>query len=192
MGLTSWRDTYPRTLSAMRPVLSIVLAALAVGGPACGSDDEAGLASAPPLPAARLAEAGGQLLGGGVHAFRRQLRALRGTPVVVNQWASWCGPCRFEFPFFRRLAVEYRGRVAFLGVDAQDSREAAEEFLRENPVPFPSFFDPQLRIAREVEGGVPWPTTAFLDRRGRVVDTHAGAYRSQDQLEDDVRELLGA
>src|SRR5438094_9105733 len=51
--------------------------------------------------------------------FERRIRSA-GRPVVVNQWASWCGPCRYEFPFFQRLAQRYRGRVAFLGIDAKE------------------------------------------------------------------------
>jgi cytochrome c biogenesis protein CcmG, thiol:disulfide interchange protein DsbE len=169
----------------MRLTCSVLLAALALGVTACGSGEDA--PAAPTRPATALQEAP-RLVGGGVPAFERQVRALEGTPIVVNQWASWCGPCRFEFPFFRALAGEYRGRVAFLGVNAQDSRAEAERFLRENPVPFPSFFDPGVKIAREFKGGIAWPTTAFYDRTGRVVNTHAGAYASQAKLEADVRE----
>ncbi|MDP9377323.1 MAG: TlpA family protein disulfide reductase, partial [Actinomycetota bacterium] len=57
----------------------------------------------------------------------------------MNQWASWCGPCRYEFPFFATLARRYEGEVAFLGVNSQDSREPALKFLKRQPVPFPHF-----------------------------------------------------
>ena len=170
----------------MRLTCASLLAALVLGLAACGSDEDA--PAAPAKPATGLASERARLVGGGTDAYLAQVRRLRGTPIVVNQWASWCGPCKFEFPFFRALAGKYRGRVAFLGVDSQDSRAEAEEFLRENPVPFPSFFDPDVKIAREFKGGLAWPTTAFLDRRGMVVNTHAGAYASQAKLEADVRE----
>ena len=169
----------------MRQTCAILLLTLALGLAACGSDEDA--PGAPARQATALQSAP-RLVGGGTGAFLAQVRELRGTPIVVNQWASWCGPCRFEFPFFRALAGKYRGRVAFLGVDSQDSRAEALEFLRENPVPFPSFFDPDVKIAREFRGGLAWPTTAFFDRRGMVVKTHAGAYASQAKLEADVRE----
>ena len=175
---------YPRTLSKMRLLLATGLVALGLAASACGSEEDAPVA--PARPATNLREAP-RLVGGGPDAFNRQVRALRGTPVVVNQWASWCGPCKFEFPFFRALAGRYRGRVAFLGVNSQDSREAAERFLRENPVPFPSYFDPDVKVAREFKGGLAWPTTAFYDRTGRVVNTHAGAYATQAKLDADVR-----
>lgn len=128
-----------------------------------------------------------RLLDGGPPAYRSQLAALLGTPVVVNQWASWCGPCRFEFPFFQRLATRYRGRVAFLGVNAQDSRGAARRFLRRFPTPYPHFFDPSTAISREFRGGFAWPTTAFYDAKGKLRRSHAGGYRSQAQLERDIR-----
>jgi cytochrome c biogenesis protein CcmG/thiol:disulfide interchange protein DsbE len=165
----------------MRPALGILCVALFLAG--CGERDAP---RAPARQATALAQAP-RLVGGGQQAFLSQLRALRGTPVVVNQWASWCGPCRYEFPFFRALSERYRGRVAFLGVNSNDHRGAAEQFLRENPVPFPSFFDPGVRVAREFRGGIAWPTTAFYSRRGRLVDTHAGAYASQAKLDADLR-----
>jgi cytochrome c biogenesis protein CcmG/thiol:disulfide interchange protein DsbE len=152
---------------------------------ACGSANEA--PSAPPQPASGLSSQAGRLLGGGTTAFQRQLHALRGTPVVVNQWASWCGPCRFEFPFLASAARTYHVRVAFLGVDSQDSRDGGQSFLRRNRVPYPSFFDPDVSVARSFRGGTAWPTTAFYDRAGKRVYTHAGAYASRAALVQDVR-----
>lgn len=164
--------------------LAAVVAALALGG--CGSGEKPGPA-APAKPARALPTEASRLLGGGPAAFREQLAALRGTPVVVNQWASWCGPCRAEFPFFQRLATRYQGRVAFLGVNAQDSREAARRFLKRFPTPYPHYFDPTTAIAREFKGGFAWPTTAFYDARGRLTQTHAGGYATQAKLDQDIR-----
>ena len=169
--------------------LGALLAAGALAG--CGSANEA--PTAPAAPAARLSSEAGRLVGGGVTAFQRQLRALRGTPVMVNQWASWCGPCRFEFPFFASAARSYRGRVAFLGVNSQDSRDGAQRFLRQHRVPYPSFYDPDVAVARSFRGGTAWPTTAFYDRAGKRVYTHPGAYPSRGALDQDVRRYaLGA
>ena len=159
------------------------LAAFALG--ACGSESDA--PTAPAKPAAGLSSEGGKLIGGGTGAFKSQLRELKGTPVVVNQWASWCGPCRFEFPFFQRLAARYRGRVAFLGVDAQDNRGDAEAFLKQRPLPYPSYYDLSASVARTFRGGLAWPTTAFYDARGKLTRTHPGAYASQAKLDEDIR-----
>lgn len=128
-----------------------------------------------------------RLLDGGPRAFKARLAALRGHPVVVNQWASWCGPCRYEFPFFQQLSAKYEGRVAFLGVDSKDSRAEAAEFLRDFPVPYPHYFDPDTKVARVFEGGRSWPTTAFYAANGELVFTHFGAYRDEAQLEQQIR-----
>ncbi|MFL5820934.1 MAG: TlpA family protein disulfide reductase [Solirubrobacteraceae bacterium] len=162
---------------------ALIAAICAVG---CGSDQGSRPAAAP-TPSQGLGRRAGQLLDGGPPAFRRELTALRGTPVVVNQWASWCGPCRFEFPFFAALARRYAGRVAFLGVDAQDSRGAALRFLERYRTPYPHYFDPSTAISREFRGGFAWPTTAFYDAGGRLTETHAGGYASQASLERDIR-----
>jgi cytochrome c biogenesis protein CcmG/thiol:disulfide interchange protein DsbE len=179
------------------PALLAVLVVGAVSLGACGSGraepqvSEAPLAAGKPtrLPSelkAVRAQAN-RLLDGGPEAFERRLRELRGHPVVVNQWASWCGPCRFEFPFFQRLARKYEGRVAFLGVDSQDARGDAADFLRELPVPFPSYYDKDASIARLFGGGRAWPTTAFYDGDGQLTRTHLGAYASEAKLDEDIR-----
>ena len=175
----------------------IILAAVAAATvlAACGSD--ADNAAAPASrdarassgePLARLKSEANRLLDGGPEAFRARLAELRGHPVVVNQWASWCGPCRFEFPFFQRLARRYEGRVGFLGVDSRDTRGEATAFLKEFPVPFPHFYDKDASIARVFGGGRAWPTTAFYDASGRLAYTHIGAYASEAKLEAELRE----
>jgi cytochrome c biogenesis protein CcmG/thiol:disulfide interchange protein DsbE len=168
------------------PLALAALAALVLALGACGSEGDA--PTAPAKPAAGLSSEGSKLIGGGTEAFKSQLRELKGTPVVVNQWASWCGPCKFEFPFLRALADKYDGRVAFLGVNSQDSRRPAEDFLRKNPVSYPSYFDPAVKIARVFDGGLAWPTTAFYDAKGKLVETHAGAYASEDKLDEAIKE----
>ena len=55
-------------------------------------------------------------------AFEARIQKQRGTPVVVNKWASWCGPCRLEFPFFRDQATKRKGEIAFIGVNSNDNR----------------------------------------------------------------------
>ena len=80
-------------------------------------------------------------------------RSERGKPVVVNKWASWCGPCRLEFPFFREQATKRKGEVVFIGVNSNDNRRDAEDFLKEEPVPYKHFYDPKLEIAAELQRG---------------------------------------
>lgn len=107
------------------------------------------------------------LQGGGRRAFDAQLRALRGTPVVVNAWASWCGPCRIELPHFQREAVRLGARVAFLGVNPGDDPQLARELAAAYPMPYPSFTDPRFNIVAGRFGSRVLPLTVFFDARGR-------------------------
>jgi cytochrome c biogenesis protein CcmG, thiol:disulfide interchange protein DsbE len=117
-----------------------------------------------------------------------KLAALEGVPVVVNQWASWCPPCRAEFPYFAALAERYERRVAFLGLNSRDERRAAEAFLREHPVGYPSVFDKRAEQARSIGAGAGWPTTIFFDAGGDVVFIRQGGYVDAAALEADIRE----
>ena len=88
-----------------------------------------------------------------------RLTRLKGVPVVVNMWASWCPNCRAEFPFFQQLSDKYKRRVAFVGLDSQDDRADAEVFLKQYPVNYPSVFDQSAAQAVELGAGRGWPTT---------------------------------
>ena len=177
-----------------RPLVALATVAVAAVLGACGADDPSvAPAGDPGTPTElraelrKLEEQANQLLDGGPSAFKARLAALRGVPVVVNQWASWCDPCRREFPFFERQAKEHRGSVAFVGVDSQDSRDDAEEFLEEVPVPFPHYYDKDGSVARLFKGGRAWPTTAFYNAEGQLTQTHYGAYATEAKLEADIR-----
>jgi cytochrome c biogenesis protein CcmG, thiol:disulfide interchange protein DsbE len=147
---------------------------------------ERALAGAP-KPLADLYADGNRLLPGGTEAFESRLAALRGYPVVVNKWASWCGPCREEFPDFQKLSARLGKRVAFIGVDAKDSNAAANTFLEEFPVPYPSYTDPDEELSRELGATVGFPATVFYDAGGERVFVKQGQYASQAELAADIR-----
>lgn len=158
------------------------------GGPAAPPPAAEAPASGPvPAELRKLERQANQILDGGPEAFKRRVAELRGHPIVANQWASWCPPCREEFPFFQRLAEKYRGRVAFIGVDSSDSRDEAQTFLEEFPTPYPHYFDPDLEVARVFEGGKAFPTTAFYDAEGELAFTRPGSYATEAQLDADIR-----
>jgi thiol-disulfide isomerase/thioredoxin len=115
-----------------------------------------------------------------------KLNSLRGVPVVVNQWASWCPNCKFEFPFFQHEAKRFQKKVAFLGLDSQDNQGNAEAFLKQYPVIYPSVFDPSASEAASLGAGQSWPTTVFIDPSGQVANVHIGAYATEDQLRADI------
>jgi thiol-disulfide isomerase/thioredoxin len=174
-------------------ILAAVLALTVIG---CGSSeggdyggahpDYAKALAGSPAPLAALHKQANQLLPGGLDAYRRRLASLDGYPAVVNVWASWCGPCRFEFPTLQKLSATYGKRVAFFGVDDQDSNDAATTFLEEAPVPYPSYTDPDKQIFDEVGAGLGLPDTAFYDRSGKLVYLKQGPYTDPDELRADV------
>ena len=151
------------------------------------AEQQRALAGAP-APLARLYARGNTIERGDLEA---RLRALRGYPVVLNKWASWCGPCKAEFPAFAQAARKVGTRVAFLGVNAMDSGQAARRFLARQPVPYPSIEDVDGDVAQRLGLGQNFPVTAFFDRRGELVQIHQGGYTSSAQLLADIRRYLG-
>jgi DsbE subfamily thiol:disulfide oxidoreductase len=94
--------------------------------------------------------------------------SARGQILVVNFWASWCGPCRAEQPALSTVARTWRSRgVAFMGVNVQDTRAAALAYVREFGVPYPSLFDRSAQVAARLPA-VALPTTFILDRDGMI------------------------
>jgi cytochrome c biogenesis protein CcmG/thiol:disulfide interchange protein DsbE len=144
------------------------------------------LAGSPPALTALHAKAG-RLIGGSKADFDAQMKRLRGHPVVVNKWATWCPPCRGEFPVFQRVSVALGRRIAFLGLDAQDHDGDARGFLAKYPVAYPSYRDPELKISTTIQAGIASPTTVFFDRDGKLVYAHAGPYGSDRELIADIR-----
>lgn len=169
----------------VRAWVAAILGSAVVFAAGCGSDEPpppSGVQSSP----ATLSRQANQILGGGKSAFEAQLEALRGHPIVVNKWASWCGPCRFEFPFFQQLAKKQGKKIAFLGVNSRDSREGAQKFLDKFPVPYPSFYDRKGEIARAFRGDRAFPTTAFYSSAGELVFTKQGGYASEAAIAKDI------
>jgi cytochrome c biogenesis protein CcmG/thiol:disulfide interchange protein DsbE len=177
---------------------ALASAALALAaGAGCGSQsggdyggehpDYATALAGSPAPLAALYKQADQLLDGGVPAYEQRIAALRGYPVVTNVWASWCGPCRAEFPILQQAAARYGKRVAFLGINTQDGDDTASNFLTEAPVPYPSYTDPHSEVADSLGPAVGLPRTAFYDRDGELVYLKQGPYSDQAQFEADVR-----
>ncbi len=139
-----------------------------------------------PRALAALHAQGGALLDGGARALHARLAALRGYPVVINKWASWCVPCKQEFDVFRRASVEYGHRVAFLGIDSGDTnRTDGAAFLRSFPVSYPSYYDPSGSLGEQVTGSPFTPVTVFIARDGRRFPRQ-GQYPSVGKLEEDI------
>jgi thiol-disulfide isomerase/thioredoxin len=156
--------------------------------PSQGASDRA-LAGSPPALAAVHRDANRLLPAAD---FAARVKALRGHPIVVNVWGSWCVPCRQEFPVFERVSVKLGKRVAFLGVATQDAKEKAAEFLADHPVAFPSYLDFDGKIARQDIGAIGTPSTLYYDAGGKRVYLHQGPYYKDAELERDIERYAGA
>jgi cytochrome c biogenesis protein CcmG/thiol:disulfide interchange protein DsbE len=175
----------------------VALALLGSSAAGCGSssggdyggqhpDYATALAGSPPALAA-LHKQANDLLPGGADAFKKRIAALKGYPVVANLWASWCGPCRQEFPTLQKLSARYGKQVAFLGVNSQDSDDAAATFLGEAPLSYPSYTDPGGDVGSGLGTSGGLPDTAFYSRGGDLCHLKIGAYADLEDLEADVR-----
>jgi cytochrome c biogenesis protein CcmG, thiol:disulfide interchange protein DsbE len=140
-----------------------------------------------PAPLAALHARAGQILSGGAPALHARLAVLRGYPLVINKWASWCVPCRSERSAFQHVSTSFGRSVAFLGIDSGDTSLAdGRAFLRAIPVGYPSYYDQSGRLGTQIADSSFTPVTVFYDRAGRQY-IHQGPYPSAAKLEADVR-----
>jgi len=186
------------------PALCIlVVASLACAVAACGDGETGGAPAslgtrqtrpATTTPASTTAPAllrnaadANELVGESPHDLKARLASLKGHPVVVNQWASWCGPCRHEFPFFAAAVKQHGAKVAFVGIDYMDSRDAAEGLLDEQPPGFASVYDGDGKAARAIDSSPVMPTTLFIGPDGRTRYRKLGGYADAAALDADIR-----
>jgi len=109
----------------------------------------------------------------------------RGKVVVLNFWASWCGPCRDETPALTEVATRSRAAgVQFVGVNVKDQQGSARAFERAQKVPYPSLYDQPGRLLLRFRSSVPQspPTTLVLDRQGRIAASYPGQVRLSELL----------
>ncbi|SEP53338.1 TlpA family protein disulfide reductase [Amycolatopsis saalfeldensis] len=114
-----------------------------------------------------------------------RLSDYAGKVVVINIWGSWCGPCRAETPELEKVFEQTQSSgVQFLGIDVRDDRAAAEDFVRDRHVTYPSIFDPSGRSLLALNGypRSVVPSTLVLDRRHRVAAVFLTALIASDLL----------
>lgn len=105
----------------------------------------------------------------------RKLLSYRGKPLIINVWASWCGPCRQEMSSLDKLAKRYAGKqFNLIGISTDDSIEAAYVFLEKSGTSFDNYIDSKL-VLENMLGADRLPLTLLVDAQGRVLDKHYGA-----------------
>jgi peroxiredoxin len=120
-----------------------------------------------------------------------KLSELRGQVVMVNFWASWCGPCRQEMPLLQQLYERYESLgFSLLGVNVDEDRAAADKILKELPVSFPILYDERSEVSQTYQVKA-MPSTFMIDRDGQIRYLHKG-YKPgyEDEYQQQIRELL--
>jgi thiol-disulfide isomerase/thioredoxin len=111
----------------------------------------------------------------GLNGPARELAEFRGRPLIINVWASWCGPCRAEMASLERLAWRDQGKAfTIIGISTDDSVDAARSWLKESNATLNQFIDRRLQMEHML-GASRLPLTVLIDARGRVLDKVYGA-----------------
>jgi cytochrome c biogenesis protein CcmG/thiol:disulfide interchange protein DsbE len=143
-----------------------------VAGAACGGSPSADARTGQPAP---------RLAGTALDGSAVDLAALRGKPVIVNFWASWCPPCREEFPLFKEklAALGPTDGLQIVGVLYKDQPELAQQFLADAGAPWPTIDDPDGAFAKAYRIAAP-PQTYFIDKDGVLRAIQVGQVRPED------------
>ena len=110
--------------------------------------------------------------------------------MLVNFWASWCGPCKVELPLLARAHREWGDRVAFLGIDVQDASGEAWKAMTAAGIDYPQLEDPHGRTRAPFGWHSGLPLTVFVDERGTIVGTERTAFRTYAEVTAALRQHL--
>jgi peroxiredoxin len=119
------------------------------------------------------------------------LEQLKGKVVMLNFWASWCGPCRTEMPLLEQMHKRYSSLgFTMVGVNVEANTADAERWLKDTPVSFPVLFDRESKVSKMYDVNA-MPSTVFIDRKGNIRYLHRG-YKAGDEGEylNQIRALL--
>lgn len=128
----------------------------------------------------------------GLDGQSHSLTQLKGKPLLINFWASWCGPCREETPDLIRLYGKYKDQIEFIGINAtfDDTLEGAISFVNEFQLPYPVWLDEQGAVMKTYKVQS-YPTTYFVDRNGTILKINLGIV-SADALEQTIVRTIRA
>jgi thiol-disulfide isomerase/thioredoxin len=158
-------------------LVGAVVAAVLLTGGGKKAGNAAGGAAAPNFTLANLQDGQGPI----------SLASYRGTPVLVNFWATWCTPCVQEMPLLESAHKKWGSKVQFIGIDRQDYKPDAVAFAGKAHVTYPLAADPNATLdgSYRLRG---MPTSVFIDRNGRVVQRVTGPL-TKSQLDDTLKSL---
>ncbi|OGS96744.1 MAG: thiol-disulfide isomerase, partial [Gallionellales bacterium RBG_16_56_9] len=124
-------------------------------------------------------EIGGYLREAKLHGLfgkTKKFSDYKGKPLIINVWASWCGPCRAEMGSLDRLARRYGGRqFNVIGISTDDDGKAAAAFIKQAKISFENFLDSNVFLENML-GANTIPLTILVDAQGRVLEKARGAY----------------
>lgn len=124
-------------------------------------------------------------------ATTQDLRDHQGQVVLLDFWASWCGPCRRSFPWMNDMQAKYgESGLTVIAVNLDQERAAADKFLERYPAQFTIWYDPEADLAKTytVEA---MPTSILLDRQGKIISVHRGFRKKQiDAYEQSIQQAL--
>jgi peroxiredoxin len=119
-----------------------------------------------------------------------KLSEFRGEVVMINFWASWCGPCRQEMPELESLYQRYKPMgFTLLGINVDDQIKNADKMLKQIPVSFPVLYDSEHKVS-DLYKVAAMPTTILLDRNGTIHDIHLGYQPGMEKLYQEQIEAL--
>ena len=168
--------THTRPMNWIKPILVVAAMLFAAG------QIQAASTAAGPAPDFTLKSNSGKNI---------KLSELRGQVVMINFWASWCGPCRQEMPLLDQLYQRYQPMgFTLLGVNVEEDSSAADKILKEIPVSFPVLYDNKSKVSESYQVQA-MPSTFLIDRDGKLRYLHKG-YRpgTEEDYQKQIRELI--
>ncbi|MFB3147217.1 MAG: TlpA disulfide reductase family protein [Thermodesulfobacteriota bacterium] len=121
------------------------------------------------------------------------LEDFKSKAVVINFWASWCGPCKLEIPFFEKTWRKYKDKeVVFIGIDVMDDKDSAVNFIEELGISYINLYDPSGKTSNSY-GVIALPATFFIDKNGNIAVKHYGSFigkQSEKAFKSYLKEIM--
>ena len=167
-------------IAAVLSLLTVIIIMAGCGG---GSGDGQGVTPGSEAPDFQLQDPDGQTV---------SLSEFRGRPVILNFWASWCGPCRMEMPVFQEVYTDEMwraGGLVILAVNLGESPELVQEFAEYYGLTFPILLDPRSRIGM-IYNAANLPTTYFIDNDGIIRSIKRGAFTNRQAVDRLIMDMV--